>query len=103
MEPTPTYQVPTNAGYAMPFAPMVGASAATPSGLTPDTIIGTPYQDAYQWDGMQTAPDDCAIRAQQFIIEQFTGQKLDEHALEQEAQSHGWYNPGHGGTPLADM
>jgi hypothetical protein len=75
----------------------------TSGNLPPDEIIGTPYQDIYEWDGRQSANDDCAIRAQQFIIEQFTGQKLSEQALEQEAAANGWYAPGHGGTPIADM
>lgn len=75
---------------------------APPAALPAHTMIGTPYQDATAWDGAQTAPDDCAIRAQQFIIEQFTGQKFDEMALAQEAAAHGWYAPGHGGTPIAD-
>src|SRR5690348_4046825 len=78
-------------------------SSAQSDGLPADTIIGTPYQDITEWDGKQTAADDCDIRSQQFIIEQFTGQKLSEQDLEQEAQSHGWYHPGQGGTPIDDM
>lgn len=80
--------------------------STTPSstdGLVPDAIYGTPFQDIYEWDGQQTASDDCAIRAQQFIIEQFTGQKISEQSLEQEAEKNGWYDPGKGGTPVADM
>jgi hypothetical protein len=87
-------------------APTNQPTPTTPTGadgLPSDEIIGTPYTDIYKWDGQQTASDDCAIRSQQFIIEQFTGQKLSEQALEQEAQANGWYNPGHGGTPIADM
>lgn len=90
-----------------PVQPYIGSSAtqttAQTDGLPPDVIIGTPSQDIKEWDGQQTAADDCDVRAQQFIIEQYTGQKLSEQALEQEAESHGWYDPGHGGTPLADM
>lgn len=87
----------------MPSTSNTTAGNPAADGLTPGTIIGTPYSDVLQWDGRQTASDDCAIRAQQFIIEQFTGQKLSEQDLEKEAQAHGWYSPGHGGTPIADM
>jgi hypothetical protein len=82
------------------------STSSTPTssdGLTPDALYGTPYQDIYEWDGQQTASDDCAIRAQQFIIEQFTGQKISEQSLEQEAEKNGWYDPGQGGTPIADI
>jgi len=65
-------------------------------------VIGHPDQDATRWDGQQTFSDDCAIRAQQFIIELYSGQKLDEQALVADAYGHGWYHPG-SGTSLQDM
>jgi hypothetical protein len=75
---------------------------ATDSGTTTPNIIGTPDQDVQQWDGIQTGAEDCAIRAQQFILEQFTGQKFSETQLEQEAQQHGWFDPTTG-TPPQDV
>jgi len=67
--------------------------------LEPGKLIGTPYHDANAWRGQQHALDTCAIRSQEFVIEQFTGHDIPEEALVQEAQSHGWYQPGHG-TPM---
>jgi hypothetical protein len=94
-------QTSTNSAAPFTFSDLLGSDSTDNSNDT--GMIGTPYQDIQEWDGQQTASDDCAVRAQQFIIEQFTGQKLSEQALEQEAQSKGWYNPGNRGTPLADM
>ncbi|GIW83370.1 MAG: hypothetical protein KatS3mg105_5177 [Gemmatales bacterium] len=51
------------------------------------------------WDGPQSYPDTCAIRCQEYILECFTGQELDERTFVQEAYDRGWYTPG-GGTPL---
>ena len=59
-------------------------------------IIGTPFLDTQEWDGKQALPDDCAIRSQQFILEQFTGEKFDEFSLVQEAKDAGIYTPGVG-------
>lgn len=67
-----------------------------------DPIIGTPEQDMSWWDGAQSYTDTCAIRSQEFILEQFTGQEIDEHALVQEAMVNGWYTPG-GGTQPEDV
>jgi hypothetical protein len=97
-------QTSTNGAASFSISDLLGSNSADPATSSGDNgMIGTPYQDIQEWDGQQTASDDCAVRAQQFIIEQFTGQKLSEQSLEQEAQSKGWYNPGNGGTPLADM
>jgi hypothetical protein len=67
--------------------------------IEPGKIIGTPYHDVNAWHGQQHAPDTCAIRSQEFIIEQFTGHDIPEEILVQEAQSHGWYQPGQGTSP----
>lgn len=61
-------------------------------------IVGTPEIDTAVWDGKQNYDDTCAIRAQEFILEQFTGQEIDETALVQVAEASGWYEPGVG-TP----
>ncbi|MHB1424409.1 MAG: cysteine peptidase family C39 domain-containing protein [Gemmataceae bacterium] len=65
----------------------------------PPPLFGTPIQDAGFWDGQQQYPDDCAIKCQQFILEQFTGTPADEHVLVREAYEHGWYAPGAGTSP----
>jgi hypothetical protein len=64
----------------------------------PPPLFGTPIQDAGFWEGQQQYPDDCAIKCQQFILEQFTG-AADEHVLVREALEHGWYMPGAGTQP----
>jgi hypothetical protein len=55
----------------------------------PPPLFGTPAQDAFFWEGQQLYPDDCAIKCQQFILEQFTGLAADEHVLVQESLQHG--------------
>jgi hypothetical protein len=65
----------------------------------PPPFIGTPGQDAASWDGPQQYPDDCAIKCQQFILQQFTGQHVNEHVLVREALDRGWYTPGGGTLP----
>lgn len=61
--------------------------------------FGTPGHDSLFWDGQQSYPDTCAIRCQEFILEQFTGREIDEKLLVQEAFEHGWYRPGWGTNP----
>jgi hypothetical protein len=69
-------------------------------GRRPDPVVGTPEQDAAAFDGQQSYDDTCAIRCQEFILEQFQpGAEYDETALVREAQSMGWYAPGQGTSP----
>ncbi len=68
----------------------------------PDPIIGTPSHDTAFWDGQQRHSHDCAIKCQQFILNQFTGHNVDENMLADEAEEHGWYQPGVG-TPTANV
>jgi len=68
----------------------------------PDPMIGTPYPDSLCWDGQQNHPDTCAIRCQEFILQQFTGIDFDENFLVRQAYEHGWYTPG-GGTKPEDV
>jgi hypothetical protein len=78
-------------------------SMDNPSNSVPASqVIGEPAADASTWDGQQSYPDTCAIRCQEFILEQFTGQEIDETALVQEAANNGWYAPGQG-TQLEDV
>lgn len=50
-------------------------------------------------DGEQGDQGTSAIRSQGLIIEQFTGEEVDEEALIQEALANGWYEPGMGTDP----
>lgn len=78
----------------MPTEPPPGQDAHRPLPL-----FGTPAQDVGFWEGQQQYPDDCAIKCQQFILEQFTGEAADEHVLVRESLEHGWYVPGAGTQP----
>lgn len=46
--------------------------------------------------------DDCVIKSEQYIINEFTGQDVSESTLIHEAIQHGWFVPGQG-TPLEDL
>jgi len=68
----------------------------------PDPMIGTPGPDSLSWDGRQSYHDTCAIRCQEFVLQQFTNVDVDEHLLVREAMEHGWYTPG-SGTKTEDL
>ncbi len=92
----------------MPAGGQVRSSTMTSTAMDYGTLmIGTPDLDATEWDGEQSMPNDCDVRSQQFILEQFTGKKYDELALVHDAQSHGWFllpsGDDPGGTPMADL
>lgn len=61
-------------------------------------VVGNPDQDMAYWH-QQVTHDSCAIAGQQSVIEQLTGQHLDQNALIALAQAQGWYSDG---TPLED-
>lgn len=65
-------------------------------------LIGNPEQDGTFFPGKQSYPDTCAIRCQEMILEEFTGQDIPEDAMVQMAEQHGWYSPG-GGTSPSDV
>jgi len=95
--------------WSSPFDSLLGidpAGLAQPGETAPilhaDPELGTPAQDIEVWAGQQSYADTCAIRCQEFVLEQFTGMHLDETALVQEAADAGWYSPG-GGTSLQDV
>lgn len=77
-------------------------SAETAQFPQPNPMFGTPDRDSLHWDGQQNYADTCAIRCQEFILEQFTGKEIDESLLVREAEEHGWYTPG-GGTRIEDV
>lgn len=81
----------------LPPQPQVGAPIRPA-----ETQMGTPEQDIQLWDGQQGYADTCAIRCQEFILEQFTGVEFDETMLRDEAINAGWYQPG-GGTAPQDV
>ena len=66
--------------------------------ITPPSTYGTPGTDAQYYDGQQ-AINDCAIDTQKDIIQEFTGQHIDEMTLVQEAQAHGWAQQDGGTSP----
>jgi hypothetical protein len=72
------------------------------SEVRPEPTFGTPGEDSAFWEGKQQLPDDCAIKCQQFILEQFTRETVTEGTLVREAMEQGWYTPG-GGTRIADV
>ena len=66
---------------------------------TPNPVIGTPLADTHYFPGAQSYDDTCAIRCQEFILRQFTGQAVPEELLVNEARAHGWYADGQGTSP----
>jgi serine/threonine protein kinase len=67
-----------------------------------DPHFGTPDHDRAFWEGQQSYADTCAIRCQEYILQQFTGVDFPEKLLVDEAREHGWYAPGHG-TSIQDV
>jgi hypothetical protein len=90
-----------------PFEELLGQGTASPAhdlgaqeSHRPNPTFGTPGHDSAFWQGQQQLPDDCAIKCQQFILEQFRGERVSEMALVHEAREHGWYDQG---TKPADV
>ncbi|MFM9964370.1 MAG: hypothetical protein ACKV2Q_24475 [Planctomycetaceae bacterium] len=97
---TTSSHFPTSPLFESPFeAHLAGFN---PEIVDPRDMQGTPNLDVLFWDGQQHHPDTCAIRCQEFILQQFTGMDIPEDQLVVEAQQHGWYRPG-GGTPACDV
>lgn len=90
----------SNSGWQSPFEQFVGNQ--TPAIQEAPHQFGTPGTDTLFWQGQQSYPDTCAIRCQEFILEQFSGLQISEDALVQQAIAHGWYQPG-GGTQGQDI
>ncbi len=98
--PTPDPEV-----WKSPFEELLDLGTASPAAHgfaaevhEPNPTFGTPGADTAFWEGKQQLPDDCAIKCQQFILEQFTGHAVGEVDLVAEAIEHGWYAPGRGTT-----
>ena len=104
--PTPFPSNPESERWSSPFEDLlkkelpVTADSSTSGGFKPpNPMFGTPLQDTALWEGHQKLPDDCAVKCQQFILDQFKGAHFDELGLVREAQQHGWYAPDHGTQP----
>jgi hypothetical protein len=99
--PTPTPDPDPNV-WTSPFEEILERGTASSAhdlgaiGVRPDPSFGTPDHDRAFWEGQQQLPDDCAIKCQQFILEQFTGHPVGEGTLVREAFENGWYAPGEG-------
>jgi hypothetical protein len=109
MTAPPTPPLTGDDAWASPFDRLLGPDFASPAatgGVPPIHLanpeFGTPESDVQVWDGQQGYADTCAIRCQEFVLEQFTGMPFDEAALVQEARDAGWYAPG-GGTSMEDV
>lgn len=90
----------SNSGWQSPFEQFLGDRP--PVIQEAPHQFGTPGTDTLFWQGQQGYPDTCAIRCQEFILEQFSGQQISEDALVRQAIDHGWYQPG-GGTQMQDV
>jgi serine/threonine protein kinase len=88
-----------DAGWHSPFEDLMSDHPAVEKA---DPHFGRPEQDRVHWDGQQSYEDTCAIRCQEYILQQFTGANFEEKTLVGEAIEHGWYTPGNG-TPLQDV
>jgi hypothetical protein len=99
---TPPIPDPDPKVWTSPFEEILQRGTASPvldlgvSEVRPNPTFGTPDEDRAFWEGKQQLPDDCAIKCQQFILEQFTGHPVSEGTLVREAMENGWYAPGHG-------
>lgn len=66
-----------------------------------DDIIGDPAESMQDWH-QQADDKTCAVVAQEFVLDELTGQDFTEGQLRQEAAEHGWYTD-EGGTPINDV
>lgn len=64
-----------------------------------DGMIGTPEADMDEWH-VQETNSTCAVAAQEFVLEQLTGESFEESDLMELAEEMGWYD---GGTAPADV
>lgn len=73
--------------------------------LVPD-VVGTPDVDSAHDAGAvwheQERDNTCAVAAQEFVLDAFTGVDHSEAELREVAESHGWYDP-LGGTSIDDV
>ena len=72
-----------------------------PDSADPDDVIGDP-EDAMEYWEFQGDTGRCAVYAQKFVIEEFTGQEVDIEELCDIAEGNGWFDES-SGTPLYCM
>jgi hypothetical protein len=70
---------------------LVERSEVGPEIKVADPIFGEPHGPG---TGKQESDDTCAIRCEEYVIEQFTGHPVSEAMLVAESRDHGWYRPG---------
>ena len=72
-----------------------------PDSVDPDDVIGDPEDAIDLWE-CQGDTNRCAIYAQKFIIEEYTGEEVDIEELVDVAEENGWFEEEYG-TSLNDM
>ena len=70
-----------------------------PGNVDPNNIVGNPGISMQEWE-CQGVDGPCAIYAQKFVIEEFTGQEIDAQEMIEIAEQNGWYNEG---TAIEDL
>lgn len=68
-----------------------------PDTVDPDAVVGDPEGEMECWE-YQGNTGRCALYAQKFIIEQYTGQEVDIEDVVETAVDHGWFDLADEGT-----
>lgn len=63
------------------------------SHINHEAVVGDPDASMQHWE-FQGDTNRCALHAQQFIIEELTGNEIDIEEFEQIAQENGWFDDG---------
>lgn len=58
-------------------------------------IVGNPAESMQEWE-CQGETNRCALYAQKFVIEEFTGQEIDIEEMADFAEARGWFNEANG-------
>ena len=69
-----------------------------PDNVDPDDVVGNPEEAMEHWE-CQGQTNRCAVYAQKFIIEQYTGREIDIEELVETAKDNYWFTES-GGTPI---
>ena len=67
----------------------------TPGSVDEDAVVGNPGESMEHWE-YQGDTNRCAVYAQKFIIEQYTGQEIDVEELAHTAAENGWFSETNG-------
>lgn len=71
----------------------------TPNEDYPEGVDGDPAKSMEQWE-CQGNTNRCALYSQKFIIEEFTGQKIDIEQFADYAEQNGWFDESSGTSAL---